>query len=200
MAQHELSQAELTEVLRRASEIEAATHSGTGGLEEYVRAAEEAGISREATLYALRERFGFVTDMPSQGEMVFARSADGHHYAASVVSVEGNLAKVRFVNGSEAKVSLVDIRDFGLTPGQKLSAQSSGMWFDSEVIRYNVEARSVTVNMWGSEETLPLEKVRMRKPTMFEQSASAQMWVQRAAIFLAGTGAGMLLLKLITRS
>lgn len=193
-----LTEAELGEVLRRAHQIETATSSG--GFEEYIAAAEEAGISREATLLALRERFGYRTELPTEGEMVFAKSADNCYYAATVVSVEGNLARVKFVSGSEAKISVTDIRDFSLTPGQKLSIQHSGMWFDAEFMRYNAEARSVTMNLWGSEETLSLEKVRLRQPTKFEQSATAKLWVERAALFLGGTGAGFLLFKILTRS
>lgn len=199
MNSQQLSQEELTEVLRRAQEIETSSHHMHGGLEEYVAAAEEAGISREATLMALRERLGVPLSLPCEGEMVFAKSGDSHYYIATVTKVEDRLVHCRFMNGSDSKVALGDLREFNLNPGQKLNYQSSGMWWDAEIVRYNSEARSVTLNMWGSEETVPLERVRIRQPSNIELGKSAGIWLSRAAIFLAGSGAGIILMKLLTR-
>jgi hypothetical protein len=198
MQSNQLSQEELTEVLRRAQEIDSASHS-ISGIEEYVTAAEEAGVSREATLLALRERLGVPIALPTVGEMVFAKSSDGHFYTATVQNVGDKLVSVRFMNGSDAKVPIGEIREFALNPGQKLNYHSNGMWWDAEIVRFNSEARSITMNLWGAEETVTLDKVRIRKPTSFELNKSLGLWINRAAIFLAGTGAGMILMKILTR-
>lgn len=191
-----LSDEDLALVLRRAHEIES---SGQGGIEDYIAAAEEAGISREATMLALKERLGQPMAPPDSGQMVFAKSADGHFYVATVSGTEGALISVRFVNGSDAKVPVADIRDFSVTPGKKLSIHSSGMWFDGEVIRFNPESRSVTMNLWGSEETVNLEKVRLRKPNALELDKNLNLWTNRIGWFVMGSGVGALILWLLTR-
>lgn len=198
MNMHQLSPEEHSEVLRRAQEIDNHTHDQVG-VEDYVKAAEEAGISREAVLMALRERLGVPLTMPTVGEMVFAKSADGHYYAATISSIEEKDMKVRFVNGSDSRITTVDLREFNLSPGQKVNYQSSGMWWDAEIVRYNAEGRSVTVNIWGSEETVSLEKIRIRKPTSFELNKSLNAWIARAAIFLSGSGIGIILYRILTK-
>lgn len=73
-----LDDASLGEVVRRAQEIQDQTQlmlEPNPDLEQYVKAAEEAGIHRDATMQALRERLSLPVEMFKPGEYVFAKSA-----------------------------------------------------------------------------------------------------------------------------
>lgn len=180
------------EVLRRAQEIDDQTRlmlEPYPECAELIRAAEEAGIARDATLQALRERLSLPVKAFEPGTRVFAKSADGHYYAATLEKIEGRTAHLRFVNGSEHVADLTDVRMFSLTPGQRVSFHSSsyGMWVGGEVVRFNRESGSVTVTAWYQEETVPLEKVRLNK----ERAAAVATETMRYwAIGLAGLVAG----------
>lgn len=180
----------LSDVLRRAQEIQSSQALHHDELEEYLVAAEEAGISREATQQALRERLGFPTHVPAPGEYVFARSADRHFYMAKLEAVNGQSASVKFLNGGHATVSLTDLRDIALSPGQRLNyfSPSMNMWVTQPVVRYNRDTLTVSFNYWGTEETVSVEKVRLLNNTPLSISDQAKL---KAGMIWSALGGGV---------
>lgn len=180
------------DLLRRAQEIDEQTRLMLEPYPEYtevIRAAEEVGIARDATLQALRERMSLPVQAFEPGTRVFAKSADGHFYAATLEKIQGRTAHIRFVNGSEHVADMTDLRMFSLTPGQKLMfhSPSYGMWVQAEVVRFNRDSGSVTVNAWYQEETVPLEKVRLVKERAFREAVfKFRDDIRMAAIGFAG--------------
>ncbi len=159
---------DLTEILARAQEIaaergESLLHSPE--VSELLDAAEEAGLDRESTMMALRERLTQPPAEYEEGDLVFAESTDGHSYPAVLTSPVGRLVEVRFLNGTTVKLPVANIQPFALTPGRKLqfNNQTFGYWTDGEVVRYNEDGRSVTLTYWGKDNTVSLEQVRHKK-------------------------------------
>lgn len=191
--------------MRRAQEIDSQTQLMLEPYPEYtelIRAAEEAGIARDATLQALRERMSLPAQAFEAGQKVFARSADGHFYAATLERIEGRVAHLRFVNGSEHQADMTDLRLFGLTPGQKVHYHSSsyGMWIQAEVVRFNRDSGSVTLTAWYQEETVPLEKVRVnREGNPIKLGDQAKFWLVGGIALVAGGGLGAAIMALINR-
>ncbi len=190
-----LEQNQLSEILRRAHEIEshAPTDATISGYQDYIDAAEEAGISREATLQALRERLGLPVTTPEAGQLVYAKSADGHFYPARIQSAEGQNFRVRFMNGSEATKPMADLRELSFTPGLKVNyhSPSSGGWWTADLVRFNETAQTVTVNAWGTEETVPLDQIRLKSTN--PSAVTAQTWMLRLSHWLVAGGLGFAL-------
>ena len=113
----QLSQEELREVLARAEEIHS-RNVETGDAESILRAAEEAGLPREAIEKALEERFGASREPAKPGELVFAESADGKHYVAEALSGDQRETKVRFLKGGEHTVPTANTRPASFLPGE----------------------------------------------------------------------------------
>lgn len=130
-----------------------------------VDAAQEAGMSREAVLMALRERLEETAREFKEGEFVFAESDDHHWYAAKYLGMEGSRCKLRYMTGGEALVEPTKLRAFGLNPGKKVQCYNATnkTWTSAEVIRYNPDSHSVTVNYWYTEEVLPIERIRIKR-------------------------------------
>lgn len=169
---------------------------------ELIRAAEEAGIARDATLQALRERMSLPAEAFEPGTKVFARSADGHFYAATLEKVEGRTAKLRFVNGSEHMLDVTDLRMFSLTPGQKIWFHSPSymVWVQGEVVRFNRDSGSVTLTAWYQEETVPLEKIRLAKDRIaLPNRDKLQLWGIGIACAVTGGLAGAVITLLLRR-
>lgn len=200
-----LDDATVTEVIRRAQEIQDQTHlmlEPNPELEQYVKAAEEAGIHRDATMQALRERLALPIDLFKPGEYVFAKSADGFYYVAVLMEIEGRQAKVEFLSGTEHYCDAADIRLFSLTPGQKVGyySKSMGMWWEGQLVDFNRAKKTATVNSWGDMETLPLEKLRLPKQVPeIPMSIRSKMWAIGVASALSGGVVGAILLRLLTR-
>ena len=201
-----IDEASIGDVVRRAQEIQDQTQlmlNPHPDLEQYVRAAEEAGIDRDATMQALRERLSFPIEKFKTGEYVFAKSADGFYYIALLTELEGRSAKVEFLTGTEHHIDAGDLRLFSLTPGQKISyySKGSGMWWEGQLVKFNREKRQVTASAWGDTETVALEKIRLpRDIQTLPMSFRAKMWAVAAASALSGGVIGAILLKLLTRS
>ncbi len=201
MEQQHLSTEELSGVLRRAQEIDAGGGS-SGEMEAYITAAEEAGISREATMQAIRERLGYPIAAARLGEFVFARSADGHYYAAKVEHTEEKSARVKFMNGAVADLPLSDLREFALLPGQKLNylSPSGGFWANGTVTTFNADSRVVTMESWGTAESVPLDKVRMlAQNTRMGIKATANLWASKLWWLGGGIGIGVILDMILRR-
>lgn len=203
--QAKLDDASLGEVVRRAQEIQDQTQlmlEPSPDLEQYVKAAEEAGIHRDATMQALRERLSLPVEMFKPGEYVFAKSADGFYYTALLMAIEGRKAKVEFLTGSEHYCDASDLRLFSLTPGQKISyfSKGSGMWWEGQLTKFNRDKKTVTVTNWGDSETVALEKVRLpRDVQVLPMSYRTRLWAVGIASALSGGVVGAILLKLLTR-
>jgi hypothetical protein len=164
-----LSDEELAAVVRRAHEIQALQgrlEQSRGTMEEYVSAAEEMGVPRDAMMQALNERFAFLNREIEPGLLVFARSSDGRYYAAKVLEARGDAVAVRFLNGGEGTVGRHELQEAAFAPGTDYEYQSPSymMHVRATVVRYDRDAMTVTFNYWGTEETVPLSKVRTVKP------------------------------------
>ena len=164
-----LSDEELAAVVQRAHDI----HTLQGrigeerrGLDEYVKVAEEMGVPREAMMQALNERFAFLDREIETGQIVFAKSEDGRAYAAKVVSSGEDSVQVRYLNGGEARVGRHELQEATFSPGTVYEYHSPSymMYLKSQVVRYDRDSMTVTFNYWGTEETVPLSKVRVPRP------------------------------------
>ncbi len=201
MDRQSLSTEDLSGVLRRAQEIDSGQGHSTD-LEAYVQAAEEAGISREATMQAIRERLGYPVSAAKLGDFVFARSSDGHYYAAKVESTQEKSARVRFMNGAEVEMPLSDLREFKLMPGEKLNylSPAAGFWANGTVSTYNPDARVVVIESWGTTESVALDKVRLLAQNAGRGlGAKANEWMIRLWWLGGGIGIGVLIDRLLHR-
>lgn len=196
----ELSQQDLTEVLQRAQTLEVSkvtapeTHND---LETFLQAAEEVGISRDAVMQALREKMGHPLEGIATGDRVFAKSADGAFYTATVSRIENNLAQVRFINGSDHALSLTDLRGFSILPGQKIQVKwPKWGWWTVTVEKYDPQAGKVTATDGFESKTFPLEEVRLPVQKTKQQLARNAL-LFRVAVAAAGVGGilGALLMR-----
>ena len=195
-------QAEMTELLQRAHAIQEEGASLGPEHEAFIKAAEEAGIHRDAVLQAVRERLVVPKGLFQEGQFVFAKSADSHFYVAELLEFEGLSAKVSFLTGGDALVSGNDIRLFSISPGLKLGvfSRAMGMWSKGSVVGYDPVARQIEIDSYGTKESLPLTKVRMLPDrTSQELAVQTKLMLYSAAAFLCGTGAGMVIMKLLAR-
>ncbi|MCH7905002.1 MAG: hypothetical protein IH944_10610 [Armatimonadetes bacterium] len=203
-ARLDLSDEEVAAVVQRAHEIhslEDRLDTSESQYEQYVKVAEEMGVPRDAMMQALNERFAFLEETLNEGDFVFAKSGDGHHYVARIDKVVDSGAHVKFLNGSEAAVGLHDLRKASFTPGSSLDFLSKdyGMFIRGRCVQFNSAAQTVTVSAWGEEYTVPLHKVRIRKersPSKFNARALILMIALSA---VAGGGIGAAIMYLIAR-
>src|SRR5262249_13502297 len=130
----------------------------------YLKAGEEMGIPREATLLALRERLAVPAQALEVGQTLFAPSVDGFWYPAVLVALAQHTATVRFLSGDEHPCALADLRPLSPVPGGKLEAAGKGWgWCGVEVQKYDAEKGKVPLTAGWSSQTLLLEKLRLSK-------------------------------------
>lgn len=195
----QLEEGNAPEVFKRATEISSETSQllEFPEVDAYVRAAEEAGIPRDATLQALRERLASMEKTFTPDESVFAKSQDGYFYPGKIVKVESSSATVRFYNGGEGPVSLSDLRPMSMAPGSKVQymSPSMSMWYSAVVARFNRDSLTVTMAPWaGNEETVSLDKVRLKKEVEPAAAPKRREALSMAIGFaLGGTVFGMVL-------
>lgn len=203
--QAKLDDSSIAEVVRRAQEIQDQTQlmlEPNPDLVQYVRAAEEAGIDRDATMQALRERLSLPVEMFKPGEYVFAKSADGFYYIALLMEIKGRKAKVEFLSGSEHYCDASDLRLFSLTPGQRVSyfSKGSGMWWEGQLTKFSRDKHTVTVSSWGDSETVALEKVRLpREATSLPITDRAKLLAVGIASAISGGIIGMILTRIFAK-
>jgi hypothetical protein len=196
---------ELRDVLKRADEIEQQTKLLLGPhpeMEEYVRAAEEAGLDRDATLQALRERLSVPLESIKPGTQVFARGGDDHFYVATVKAVNGRSVEVRFVSGADHIADVEELRQFSLTPGRPIQALTNTykFWSGVKLIRFNRDSGSVTVDYYGSQEDLPLDRIRLpRERKNVPMITRGEAWLYAAATGTVGTLLGAAITYLLTK-
>lgn len=194
---------ETQEILRRAQEIESQQGvmlKSQADVEQFISAAEEAGLSRDAVLQALRERLRMPAEAFVPGSLVFAESADGRFHVASLTSLDEHTARIRYLNGGDAVCSVSQLRMFSLAPGLRIEclSPSMNMWLSTSVLRFNPDARSVTVNNWGTEETVTLEHIRLPREGV-GRALEAKLWSYALAAGVIGAGVGMLVMRIILR-
>lgn len=198
-----MEQEKLNQVLRRAQEISEQSSlmfEPHPEIEQYVKAAEEVGISRDATMQALRERL----DLPSRafkvGEMVFARSKDGRYYVAKVIEVDGSRIKVQFLSGSDHECHVTDLRLFSLTPGQRVQYHSPThqIWVTGRLEGYDRDILAVRVYWGGVTESLTLDNIRIPDEDS-KPNFEVPYWAVAAASALGGGVIGALVMRFLMR-
>ncbi len=178
---HRFSEQQIREILARAEQIHlGASEEQESDSKALIKAAEEAGLPREAVEQALRERLEAETPNLNPGEFVFAPSADGKLYVAEVKSSNSVGTSVQFLNGSELTVSAAQIQPAKFLPGSKVNANWPHWgWWQCTVISFDKPNRLLRLSDgWGTEKTFPLAEVRIDPPKIVNTNSS---WSRLAA-------------------
>lgn len=191
------------QILQRAEEIQAQS-SGEFRVdaqsEQLIAAAIEAGLSREAVVQAMQERFALEHRTLEPGALVFALSSDQRFYPAHLQSLDAGIATVRFVNGSDHTLRRGELRPFALLPGQTVNAQWPNWgWWNCKVIAFDRELLRVRLSDgWGSEENLSISDIRLN-PEKVEGSGGFRhkIWMIVSASAVFGGVVGALLMRLL---
>ncbi len=194
-----LTDEQLRDVLARAEEIERTTRRGDAWNAEVaavIGAGEGIGLSRQAVERALAERLNLPAALPAAGALVWAQSADGKFYVAQVVSTSEQDAVVRFLRGSEHRVSLDALRPCAFIPGERVACHWP-MWgpWNCTVVSYDADKQRVKLSDgWGYTKTFPVSDVWLAPPRDESQAR------RRAYVRLLGAGAvaGALLGSIVT--
>lgn len=178
-----LSDDELRQVLERAEEIQRTSRKGDDWHAEVaaiVSAGEGVGLSRESVQRALEERVGLPTVPPTTGTIAWARSTDGQHYLAHVLSVAENDAHVRYLRGGEHRVSIDALRLASFLPGEKVMCDWP-WWGPAEcsVVSYDAPRERVRLSdSWGYVETFPIAEVWLAPPhTVSPKRSQSLGWI-----------------------
>lgn len=192
-------------VLRRAEEISADGSEllqDRPDLDSIVTAAEEAGMSREAVMIAIRERIAEMAAGIAPGDLAFARSPDGHWYPATCVEHARGRTKVRYLSGGEGTLDPGDVRPFEVSPGMVIQAfsQHYKTWVNAKVERFNPDSRSITARCWYEEDIFALERIRLKgkraKTSLLDKS---NVILMTAIVGGAGALIGALVTFFVTR-
>lgn len=192
-----LTEEEVREVLARAEAIHMES-SATSDAHSVIRAAEEAGLPREAIEQAIRERFEFVGALPKPGELAFAKSTDGKFYVSEVIESAPTSARVRFLKGGELSVRPEDLKPLSLLPGQRVVCPWPDWgWWTCTVVSYNADKKKVKVSDgWGSTETFPISDVRLDPPRSRNASgpsrAKLTLYAYALGVLTGGVATGIL--------
>jgi hypothetical protein len=197
-----LTDEELRQTLDRARQIATAgdaTALVPAEAEEYVRAAEELGVPREALVQALRER-QLLRGAFDPGDLVFAPSMNQFWYVARVAKIDGGVATVDFVGGSEHTCPVAELRPFSLIPGRKIQADLGpwgGGWSSSAVLKYEPETGTVYVDSFGQRAKVELAALRLpeklvRPVTEEEKRVQALTRASAVRIAVAAGAVGLL--------
>lgn len=196
-----LSEDELQGVLSRAQALTTEDHE-LAPFEAFVQAAQEAGIPRDAVVQALRERLASRPEI-IPGQLVYAPSTDDWLYVARVQRIQGDIAYIQFVSGAEVAMAVHQLQPFAPLPNQKVDVHmpSYGGWYGANVLNFNPQIQSLSVNMWGSTSTVTLDCVRIRsknKPNFWETHRGL---ITQVAIAAVGFGAtfGFVIARVISR-
>lgn len=192
------------EVLARAEEIDmqrAMRLEESNETNQLIQAAEEAGLSREAVMTALRERISLNEHPLAEGDLIFAKSADDRHYVARVQSVDGGILRVQFLNGSETTVERASCRPFQATPGSKMQAQwPSWGWWTCNVVTYDARNQKVQLSDgWGEQQWFHISDVRLDLRKEGSSSPKRMQVLLYMALTLGGGVLGSIITWALTR-
>lgn len=195
----QLDEGAAREVLARAEEIhlhEQIPLEMGEGTSDLLRAAEEAGLSRSSVTQALRERLATQRTPPEPGSLVLAEAGQGKLYAAEVLELSAGHAKVRFISGVEASVSLEDVEPFQMFPGQVVRCPwPQWGWWTCTVVSYDHTKKKVkATDNWGQNATFNLGDIYVERKSA-HAAAPAPL---TATLFLAGMLGSSLFGALIT--
>jgi hypothetical protein len=205
-----LTEQELSETLDRARQLAVAGESELAAdVESYVRAAEEMGIPRAATIQAMRERNLLPSVAHQVGDWVFAPSVDEHWYPCRIVALEQATARLEFAAGGDHQCAIADLRPLALVPGKLVQVDYKDWgWSGSRVLGHDLKSGQVEVETSGSKGKYPLEKIRLsprqaNPPTPAEQKILPlnRAALMKCAAWAGGTGliAGVLLAKFLAQ-
>lgn len=162
---HKFNETEIREILRRAEEIH------VGGSQEQeseadskalIKAAEEAGLPREAVEQALQERLQQTAAPNTPGEFIYAPSTDGKLYVAEVISSQNGTITAKFLNGSETTFPASEAQPAHFLPGAKVQANWPNFgWWTCTVLGFDKPNRLIRLtDGWGTEKSFPLADIR----------------------------------------
>lgn len=202
---HKLDEQAIREILVRAEEIHlGASSEGESEHKALIKAAEEAGLPRDAIEQALRERLESSKLQTAPGEFVFAPSADGKLYVAEVIESNSTKIRVKFLNGSESTVSPESAQAATFLPGTKVYANWPHWgWWNCTVLSYDQPNRLLRLtDGMGSERSFPLTEIRINPPksqhasSNFLQSLASNPNIGYVAIAMAIAFVGALVIIL----
>ncbi len=183
----QLTEEDIKGVLARAEEIYLKT-SDSHDSDVVIRAAEEAGLPREAVEQALREQFELFHEAPAVGDLVFARSSDDHHYVAQVTAMSETGYRVRFLKGGESAMPLQSLKPCYFLPGEEVTVNWPWWgWWAVSVVSYDAESRQVQVSDGWNEEWFAMTDIRLDPPKKVGAVRKAQIWTYAALIACGAT-------------
>jgi len=206
MPELRLGEPELSQALVRAQEIAAAGPTESP-LEQrfaaYLQATDELGLPREAVVQALKEQLGLSDLQLEPGARVFAPSADGYLYAATVQTVEKSGVRVSFDAGGEHLCDYTDLRPFALSPGTIVEGcwREDDTWYGARIRQYDAEKKKATVvyRLDGTVEKLTLDRIRIEREVPATERRSL-VWAAAPLVDLVlKLGAGGILGFLLAR-
>lgn len=173
-----LTDDELRDVLARAEEIQRASRKG-------------------AEWNAELERFNLSASPPVAGSLTWARSADGKFYVAEVLSTSEDGARVRFLGGSEHRVTLDQLRPCAFIPGQRVACNWPwwGPWTCTVVAYDSVKQRVELSDGWGSTDIFPVSEVWLAPDKVPSSASRTRVY---ATLVGFGVGAGALIGSIVT--
>lgn len=195
-----LTDDELRDVLSRAEEIQRASRRGrewNAEVAAVIGAAQEIGLSREAVEQAISERLNLPAAPPQVGSLVWATSADGKSYAAEVVSASEDGARVRFLRGSEHRVSLDQLRPCAFIPGERVTCYWPwwGPWTCTVVAYDQAKQRVKLYDGWSETKSFPVSEVWLAKPKNSPGNARTRV---SATLIGIGAAAGAAIASIAT--
>jgi hypothetical protein len=194
----ELQTEELRQILRRAEELDREAALGGQTQDALIAAAEEAGLTRESVVRALQERM--VVRRPFHvGEWVYARSTDRRFYPATVSEVLDWGYHVHFATGGELSVPAEGVRPVELLPGGKVEVPWPGWgWYNAAIVAYDPRTQMLTASDGMSQKQFAFAQTRLR-PDLDDRQKQMRVWLTHLLVGVAGTGLGMLIMRLLMR-
>jgi hypothetical protein len=201
-----LNENEIREILKRAEQI----HVGASLEEEdsdskaLIKAAEEAGLPREAIEQALRERLGTQTTQAAAGDFIFAPSTDGKLYIAEFIESNSHTTRGRFLTGGEISFPTDQAQPAQFLPGSKVQANWPNYgWWTCTVISFDKPNRLLRLSDgWGNEKTFPLAEVRFVPPRVNNNdfvSKVTDIWERNKIAIIVTAGIVFLLSRIFLR-
>ncbi len=201
-----LNENEIREILKRAEQIHigASVEEDDSDSKALIKAAEEAGLPREAVEQALRERLDSQTFTLTPGDFIFAPSSDGKHYTAEFIESNAHTTRARFLTGGEISFPNEQAHPAQFLPGSKVQANWPNFgWWTCTVVAFDKPNRLLRLSDgWGNDKSFPLAEVRFIPPKVSNNDFMGKLtsFIDKNKIALiAVAGALFLLIQLIRR-